>query len=383
MIIGIDGSRAFEERPTGVGLFSRGLIEAFARENSFPKPNAVVLFVRSGQRPHDTELSLPLNWTVAEISAPILWTQVALRRELKRKKIDTFLVPSHALPFRSLCRTVYVFHGSEMAENKSHYPLAGRILNSALIRMSLRQADSVLVVSQTSALGAARYYGAQKKKITVVYQGIDRGNDLLPGHTTASQKEDALREFDIKKPYLLYLGSIEKRKNIRGILAGFEIFSESNKGVMLILAGAAGYGHKEFEQLIGRLGSRSFIKMIGPIGEKEKKLLIENADCLLAPSFSEGFGRTVLEGLSAALPVVAADIPVFRELYGNLPIYANPFNAHDIAVAMAAAREEKQKGFPAWKKTKIDELLNGVYNWRNVAQKAASVVLSQKSFDKI
>lgn len=384
MKIGIDGSRAFESLPSGVGWFGRELIQTLAADNSFPLPNQVELFLKKGQRLEKDLRSLPSNWTKVEISSPILWTQLALRRELRRRKVDVLLVPSHALPHNAPCRTVYVFHGAEMKDLPSCYSLPGRSLNVFLISMSLRQADCILAVSQTCAQAAVQYFGIDGGKINVIYQGINNGGEVMTaGFTSREKTEKILERLAIKRPFFLFLGSLEKRKNVEGIVKGFETYLKSHPHTMLVLAGKPGYGYGQLARLIEGLECRARITVINRVTEDEKWVLLHNAVCLLAPSLAEGFGRTVLEGLSAGTPVVASKIAVFYELYGNLPIYTDSCNAEDIAKAMSLASEEKQAGMPNWKRKEITKLLSSVYNWHNVAKKTAELTMNAMLFDKI
>ena len=128
-------------------------------------------------------------------------------------------------------------------------------------------------------------------------------------------------------PYLLVLGSLNPRKNIEGAIAGFRRFADRGPTTSELLI--AGGGKRIFRR--PTLPSAPGVSYLGHVDDARRWALLAGARLLLMPSFLEGFGLPVLEALKVGTPVVASDIPVFRELYESAVEFVDPFSSRDIA----------------------------------------------------
>ncbi len=163
---------------------------------------------------------------------------------------------------------------------------------------------------------------------------IQLGRDLLHDRQPSvirNASDDAPIEADAARlgfPYVLFLGSLNPRKNIARAIAGFRLFKESlQEDVRLVVVGAR---KPIFVQGCYELMDSDDVVYMGYVDEMEKWSLLKGAELLLLPSLLEGFGIPVLEALKARTPVVASDIPVFRELYGDAVEYVDPYSPEDI-----------------------------------------------------
>lgn len=374
-MIGIDASRAFAKERSGVGEYARELIEALIDNNYLFNNRKIILFVRPGREVTRFSQKLPPNWSFRPIYfCPIFWSQLGLALVARFLKVDVIFSPSHALPLLFNKKTVYVLHGLEMKETPSHYSFFSRLINEWLLKKSLAKANKVLTVSATTLKKAVKFYGIDKKKMRVVYQGakITKGKKLI----SQAKITPRIRAM-VSQPYLIYVGNLGARKNIEGIIKAFNLIKEKQKNLKLLLLGTEGHGYSQIQQAINHSKWKQDIKKIGYVNKKEKDFLIQHAQCLICVSFSEGFGRTILEALTLNVPVVAAKIEVLLELYRDMVYFADPYNVQEIARAIEQALRERES------KTELREKYSGQvkenYNWDKIAVTVGNELIS---FDK-
>jgi len=156
--------------------------------------------------------------------------------------------------------------------------------------------------------------------------------------------------------YILYLGSGHKRKNIKGLKEAYKILKEKYKiPHELVIAGAKNVGR-----------ATSYI-----VDENKKWELLKNADVFVFPSFYEGFGFPVLEAQAAGVPVVASDIPAFREILRDSALLANPYKPSEIAEAIYKIIKNQEL-----RQNLIDEGHENIkrFNWLDCAKKTLKII---------
>lgn len=164
--------------------------------------------------------------------------------------------------------------------------------------------------------------------------------------------------------YGLFIGSLNPRKNISGAILGFQKFNTARRDdIRLHLVGGES---SIFAALPPALRECRNVVFQGYVSDMEKWTLLKNATFLLLPSFAEGFGLPVLEAMKVGTPVVASDIPVFRELFGDAVEYVDPHSSEDISRGLRAVTEDcnKRRQLIA-RGSKLVER----FSWKSAAQK--------------
>ncbi|NTW13713.1 MAG: glycosyltransferase family 4 protein [Candidatus Moranbacteria bacterium] len=327
MVIGIDASRAFLRNRTGIEEYAKQVISHLRG----PLRNErVVLYVRKrylfqGLKISvilpDIDMDLPASWSVRGLWAPRFWTHVRLSIEMLLHSPDILFVPAHTVPLIHPTRSFVTVHGLEYEFSKGSYSFWERIYMRSVIRFSCRAAMGIISVSENTKRDLIRLYGVSEEKIRVVYEGKPERRQYVES-----------RESEIEKPYLLFIGRIEERKNISRIVEAFGILKGSH-GIphRLILAGKKGYGYADIKQAIEVSGYRGEIVETGYVSEKKKVELLRNADVFLFPSLYEGFGLPVVEAQAAGVPVVTSRISSLPEIGGMGALYTDPMSVESIA----------------------------------------------------
>lgn len=331
MKIGIDASRAFQKKRTGIEEYSYQVIKHLRNEL---RDAQVVLYVRSEQESviREKEFILPKSWRVKVIKFPYLWTQLGLSLELLLHPVDVLFVPAHVVPIIHPKNTIVTVHGLEYEFFPEGYSFWARIYMRWSIKFSCKWARSIIAVSNNTKNDLIKLYDIKKDKISVIYEGYN-SNFQFPISNFQSISNDKILNY---KPYLLFIGRLEKRKNIEGILDAYKILVEKYKlPHSLLLAGKPGFGFEIIKLKIDNLlkienclpaGEAGKLKIVnlGYIDEARKWQLLSNADIFLFPSFYEGFGLPILEAQVLGVPVVTSNISSLPEVGGESVLYADP-----------------------------------------------------------
>jgi len=322
MIIGLDGSRAFLRQRTGIEEYSYQVIKNL-REDL--KSSQVFLYIRSGQK---VDFSLPNNWKIKIIKWPYFWTQIGLSIELFFHPVNTLFIPAHIVPIIHPKNTIVVIHGLEYEFVPKAYSLWERMYMRWAIKKSCRRAKTIIAVSNNTKKDLVELYNIPGEKIKVIYEGYNRNFQF------SIFNFQSIFNDKISKPYLLFVGRLEERKNIIGIIQAFEILKEKYKiPHKLILAGKPGFNYKKIQSYLSNSSYMSEIILTGFVSEEEKQELLKNAEVFLFPTFYEGFGLPILEAQNAGVPVVASIEASIPEVAGEGAIFVDPKKPAEIVEA--------------------------------------------------
>ncbi len=210
--------------------------------------------------------------------------------------------------------------------------------------------------------------GLRAEKITVVYPGIEANLRRL------SANDAGLQIFRLKygltKPYILYLGTLEPRKNVTAAILAFNLVKKEPKfkDLKLVLAGRPGWLYKDILKTIAVSPYKADIVRLGPVENSEKVFLYNGASVFIYPSFFEGFGFPPLEAQACGVPVVISDRTSFAETIGESGIRVNPWRVNELAQAIDSLiknsetkekfrlRGDKNAARFSWKNTALELL---------------------------
>ena len=364
MKIGIDGSRAFLKEKTGVEEYSYQVIKHLAQTRNFnDSKNKVVLYLRKGQK---VDFKLPKNWKAKNLNWPRFWTQLGLSLEMLFYSVDALFVSAHVVPLIHPKKTFVVIHGLEYEIVNESYSGWSRFYMRWSIKMACRWSERIIAVSKNTKKDLIELYKIPEDKIEVIYEGVSK-NFQFPISNFQSNLNDKISNY---KPYLLFIGRLEKRKNVKGIIEAYEILKEKyDIPHSLVLAGSPGYGYDIIKLKIDN--SLKIIKL-GYIEESEKNKLIANADMFLFPTFYEGFGLPVLEAQTLGVPVVTSNVSSLPEVGGESVAYCNPQEPMSIAAAIHKIIKDE-----SYKEFLIKKGYENVkrFDWKKCAEEIGEVLL--------
>lgn len=246
---------------------------------------------------------------------------------------DVFHGPDYRIPFTRLYRKVITVHDTVDYENT--------IVDQKRSAENIRKLEHILLTDKPNSIIAVSHFTREQliyrfphleSMITVVYSGVDHIDDTI-------SLED--RQRFIPNPYLLFVGTVEKRKNLPTAVRAFELAKSKFPDLHFVIVGTNGYKHQEIDEVIHRSRYAKHIHRIGFVLQDDLLHLYRNAELLLFPSLYEGFGFPILEAMRLGCPVVTSNRGAMKEIAGSAAILVDPLETEEMTQAILKVCEDR------------------------------------------
>lgn len=359
MRIGIDARMAYYSK-AGIGRYVINLVKALRELN--PPEEFVILQSCKDKTPLVTPpFKVHYLWTPSHHRLE----QITLPLELWPRRITLLHSPDFIPPFHFRGLSVITVHD-----------LAFLIYPQILTRDSIRyygqieeaveRADHIIAVSEWTKKDLVERLGVPEGKITVVYEAAEETYRPLDPQEARRKVREI---FGLEQRFILFVSTIEPRKNVPTLLKAFKIVRERcREEVKLVLVGGKGWLSENVFELVDKLNLRKEVIFLGFV-PSEKLLYLYNAASLLAhPALYEGFGLPILEAMACGLPVVASNVSSIPEVTGSAAMLVDPEDEEALAAAIRRILKEpefaqglREKGLKraslfSWKKTAAQTL---------------------------
>jgi len=202
-----------------------------------------------------------------------------------------------------------------------------------------KKSDLIITVSKSAKNDIIKNLGVTEDKIEIVHPGID-----IESYSKKYEKEyleKIRKKYKLPLEYILYLGTIEPRKNIERIVKAFKNYKKEVKDdLKLVIVGNKGWKYDNIMKLIESMGTDIIIT--GYIDEEDKIPIYKLAQFFTFPSLYEGFGMPVLEAMAAGVPVVTSNVSSLPEVAGDAAILVDPLSEDEILEAYKKILSDKQ-----------------------------------------
>ena len=293
---------------------------------------------------------------------PVLWWMFfegAVSMALKRYHIDLFLSPDGFLPLRSNVPSLAVIHDINFEHfNDNLRPSHQRFMTHFFPRYA-RHATRIATVSEYSKKDIVDTYGIDSKKIEVVYDGA---HECYRPHTD-EEKSAVRRRYTDGCPYLIFISTILKRKNLANLLLAFDRVKDTDtRGLKLVVVGNRVWWQDELAAAYDGMRHQADVIMPGHVEPAELAALLSASEALVYPSYFEGFGIPILEAMHAETAVIASNTTSMPEVGGDAVLYIDPADPDSIAHAIKQlddrqlrdgliAKGRRQRELFSWDKT--------------------------------
>lgn len=328
MIIGFDSKRLFHNS-TGLGYYSRTLVHSLVE--TIPDFKAMLF----DAHPVKTELTDKYfsneKVTVATIGSPGWYSRsVNMDPYLLRHQIEVFHGLSNELPLtgdtKKIPRVVTI-HDILFKSFKQDFPWHDRLIYDRKTKSAIQKADIIVAISQATKNDLIQYYKAAEEKIRIIYQSYD---PIFNIPVEEAELAEVLSTFELPKTYLLYVGSITHRKNLKVIIDALWMLPAKDR-IPLVVAGQ-GTGYEKFiRQYIVQRQLQNIIHFLPGLPRMTLRILYSGAHLLIYPSLGEGFGLPVLEGIASHIPVITSDRSSMPEAGGDIANYFDPSQPEQLA----------------------------------------------------
>ncbi|MFB3815008.1 MAG: glycosyltransferase family 4 protein [Terriglobales bacterium] len=338
MRIGLD-AHCLGGRKTGNETYTRELVAALG---SMAVEDEFHVFVTRREQLEQMAAPRPgLRYHLLRPAHPALRMAFGWAMEARRRKLDV-LHFQYFLPAMLPCRSVLMVHDISHERYPEFFPRNYRLL-SRLIRQSCRRADWVLTVSEYSKCEIVELYRIPPERVTVTYNGCPSGFQPVP-HDEALQR---VKKYGIEDSYLLYVGTLQPRKNLPRLLAAYaECRRRSRVGQKLVIAGKKEWLFSPVFHTIREQRLEADVVLTGYVDHEDLPSLYSAADAFVYPSIYEGFGLPVVEAMACGTPVLTSYGSSLEEIAHGAALLANPLSVGDIALGLdriANDRELRQK----------------------------------------
>jgi len=308
-------------------------------------------------------------WKLYRVFEKLLYRQIYLPFKLYFGKYDAYIESDYMFiplfkPRNTIIVTVIYDIALLMFQNlqtTSHNKKWERKLHK-----SINYSDILLTISKTSQEDIQTHLDqVQKNKILdFIYADIDEP-------MACKEHIKILEKFHIHNDYLLFLGTLEPRKNPLNLIKAFHKFKQrSNKDIKLVFAGKKGWLYDDVLAYIDRHSLHNEIIFTGYVTDEEKACLLKHTKAFVFLSLYEGFGIPPLEALKCGTPVLVSDIPVFHELFEHSVIYASPQDINNIADKIEQIINQSPL---------IDTRIFNKFSWSSSAEKLIKIIQKYQS----
>ena len=272
----------------------------------------------------------------------------------------------YVLPLFLPCRSVLTIHDILFESNPEFFPKFHRRLLKFFVPISAKRSHRIISVSEFTRKQIIKYYNIPPEKITVIHEGASRQFGPIKNKDFIYSQ---LTRYGIRKKYVLFVGRIEPRKNVTGLLEAFNHMRRRDKrDLCLVIVGNQDriFQSTELTTSIKDMQVNSDVIFTGGVSEEDLSVLYNGAEVLAYPAFAEGFGLPVLEAMACGTPVVTSNTTSLPEIAGDAALLVNPYSAREIGECLERVlrdselrRELSRKGLQRAKK----------FRWREASQK--------------
>lgn len=202
------------------------------------------------------------------------------------------------------------------------------------IQYSVDRSDKIITVSESSKNDIIKFLNVDESKIEIVYNGVDY--EKFNKYYTEDIKLIVRNKYNLPQNYILYMGTLEPRKNIDSIIEAFALIKkqEDFDNIKLVIAGKKGWLFEDIFNLVDKLNLKDHVIFTDYVDETDKPIIYNMAKLFVFPSLYEGFGIPVLEAMASSVPVITSNMSSLPEVAGDAAILVNPKDIEDIAKNM-------------------------------------------------
>lgn len=292
--------------------------------------------------------------------------------------VDLVFAPNiNLLPVSRGVKVIATIHDLSFAKYKEFFSARQNFWHSFVNPESLaRKADYLIAVSESTKQDLIETYGIRSEKIKVIYSGIDKNqNEKIKMENDNVKLKNVIKKYNLPEKYILYLGTIEPRKNIIGLIRAYELFRNSYNlqptTYKLVIAGSKGWLYEDIFRAARNSSAKDDIIFTDFVADEDKTYLYQLASLFVYPSFYEGFGFPPIEAMAVGTPVIISDCSSLPEVAGEAGLMVNPYNISRLAWAMGEVLSNEElresmikKGYEQVKK----------FSWEKCARETLEVL---------
>ncbi len=327
MRIAIDASTISTQG--GPRTYVLGLVDALLRIDT---DNDYVIFYNDpahlGRFPQTKEIVLPGKSPLAR-----LWREhVLLPNACRRECVEVLHCPKSAIPFNSPCPVVVTLHDLIPLKHPETETFAAQMYWRLQIPIAARRSSFIITDSEHARQEIVEQFGCSPEKIKAIMLGFD---PLMTGQRNVADGDAIYRKYVLPSEYLLYVGTIQPRKNLDTLIRAFyRLKLSGSTDLKLVIVGRTGWLCEKLFADISEMGLESEIIFTGFVPDAELPYIYDRARVFLYLSLFEGFGLPPLEAMACGVPVICSNTTSLPEVVGDAGMTVPPADTDAVASAL-------------------------------------------------
>lgn len=321
----------------------------------------------------DDEIYKKINDVIIPSLPLKLTTHWGMSKAIKKAEIDVFHLPSHwhtqISPFflNSSVKKVVTVHDIIPLFFQENLPPEYKYWGPTL-KLIRNRIDCVITDSENTKNDCIEYLKIPEEKIEVIYLAADKRYKYMKNKNEL--RNELKLKYSIQDPFILYVGTVESRKNVSLLIKSFYKLKKQGINHKLVLIGVHGFGSAEIVELVKNLSMSKEVIFTGYVSDEDLVKFYNTADLFVYPSLYEGFGLTPLEAMACGCPVVSSNTSSLPEVVGNAGVLVDPHDSdaltseiHSLLTNNDLKKELSKKSLERAK----------IFNWKKTAEETWKV----------
>ena len=297
-----------------------------------------------------------------------LWFEFSVTKFLSKNDIDLFFSPDGYLSLNTNVKTLLTIHDLNFEHFPEQLPFLTRKYYQYFTPKFCKKADAIITVSQQSKKDIVKQYRIESSKISAIYNGANKMYKPLE----EIEKQEVKEKYTDGSDFFYFVGSLHPRKNIKGLMKGFNQFCEQTKSdVKLLVIGEPMWKNEETKSVFEKLEHKNRILFLGRKEIEELTKIAASAISLTFVPHFEGFGIPLAEAMYCHTPIITSNVSCLPEIAGNTAMYAKPNDVNSIVDAMEEMYSNKEKRNELIENCKIRKT---AFSWDKAAKEVWNVL---------
>jgi glycosyltransferase involved in cell wall biosynthesis len=296
-----------------------------------------VLFSNRDMRPSWRPLAHERLYSDRFFPVRAAWMQAVLPGTLRRERPDICHFPNYLAPLASNCPYVVTIHDMTLYITPHYHRFKKLVLDRTLLPHVAHRAEAIVTVSKSARDDIVRYLKVPKHKVHVIMNAV--GTHFEP--VTDQAKLLSIRaRYGLDVPYILYVGTIEPRKNLTRLLQAFADLKRARMPHKLVMVGQRGWQCEPIYAEVEKQGLQHDVIFTGYVPFEDLPALYTGAESMAFPSLYEGFGLPVLEAMACGTPVVTSTSSSLSEVADGAALLIDPYSVDELASALQSIHND-------------------------------------------
>lgn len=268
---------------------------------------------------------------------PFIYSHMLTASTLDQEKLHVYHSPANIVPVRYKGKFCVTVHDLAIYRRPDLFPSRQGFSVKYIVPQSIDGASRIIAVSNSTKNDIVQFFEVDEAKVQVIYEGVEAQRFQLDS-SHPDMLAQVMAKYDISRDYLLFVGTLEPRKNLIRLLEAFyELLKrrpEIAKRYQLVLAGGKGWLYEEIFEEVTNRGLDEHVVFTGYLPAEDIPRIFAAATGFVYPSMYEGFGLPVLEAMAAGVPVITSNVSAMPEVAGEATLLVDPLDIEGISRAM-------------------------------------------------